>query len=113
MTFPPILLGCGTFGGIGSIPELIGTGLDRHAAFATLDEAVALGIDVFDTAAGYADGQSERVIGEWLRSRPVEVTRRVPGANHGFQVDYRAALYHKEAAEDGWRQMLGWFEKHI
>ena len=36
-----------------------------------------------------------------------------PGANHGFQADYRAALYHREAAEDGWRRMLGWFEKYV
>jgi carboxymethylenebutenolidase len=36
-----------------------------------------------------------------------------PGANHGFQADYRAALYHKEAAEDGWRRMLAWFERHV
>jgi len=35
-----------------------------------------------------------------------------PGANHGFQADYRAALYHKEAADDGWRRMLEWFEKY-
>jgi len=36
-----------------------------------------------------------------------------PGANHGFQADYRAALYHQEAAEDGWRRMLGWFGKYV
>jgi len=36
-----------------------------------------------------------------------------PGANHGFQADYRAALYHREAAEDGWRRMLGWFEQYV
>jgi carboxymethylenebutenolidase len=36
-----------------------------------------------------------------------------PGANHGFQADYRAALYHKEAAEDGWRRMLAWFERYV
>lgn len=36
-----------------------------------------------------------------------------PGANHGFQADYRAALYHKEAADDGWRRMLEWFEKYV
>jgi len=35
------------------------------------------------------------------------------GSNHGFQADYRAALYNKEAAEDGWRRMLGWFEKYV
>ncbi len=36
-----------------------------------------------------------------------------PGANHGFQADYRAALYHREAAEDGWRRMLEWFERYV
>jgi len=36
-----------------------------------------------------------------------------PGANHGFQADYRAALYHQEAAEDGWRRMLGWFGRYV
>ena len=36
-----------------------------------------------------------------------------PGANHGFQADYRAALYHEEAAEDGWWRMLGWFEAYV
>jgi carboxymethylenebutenolidase len=36
-----------------------------------------------------------------------------PGAKHGFQADYRAALYHREAAEDGWARMLAWFERHV
>jgi carboxymethylenebutenolidase len=36
-----------------------------------------------------------------------------PGANHGFHADYRAPLYHREAAEDGWRRMLEWFEKNV
>ena len=35
-----------------------------------------------------------------------------PGTTHGFHADYRAALYHREAAEDGWRRMLAWFEKY-
>lgn len=73
-TIPPVVLGCGTFGGIGGARELIGRGLDRAAAFATMDEALALGIDVFDTAERYAAGESERAIGEWLRSRPRETT---------------------------------------
>ena len=34
-----------------------------------------------------------------------------PGAPHGFHADYRAS-YRKEAAEDGWRQMLAWFKAH-
>ena len=71
---PRVLLGCGTFGGIGGARHLVGRGLDRTAAFATLDEALALGIDVLDTAERYAGGESERMIGEWLRRRPREVT---------------------------------------
>ena len=72
-----VILGCGTFGGIGGARDLIGRGLDRAAALATLDEALALGIDLFDTAERYADGESERNIGEWLRSRPRDVTEHL------------------------------------
>ena len=74
---PRAFLGCGNFGGIGGARLLIGRGLDRRAAFATLDEALALGIDVLDTAERYADGESERAIGEWLRRRPRELTAGV------------------------------------
>jgi carboxymethylenebutenolidase len=34
-----------------------------------------------------------------------------PGAPHGFHADYRPS-YRKEAAEDGWSQMAGWFKKY-
>src|ERR1700686_4812926 len=71
---PRAILGCGTSGGLGGARRLVGRGLDRTAAFATLDEALALGIDVLDTAERYAGGESERTIGEWLRRRPREVT---------------------------------------
>lgn len=74
---PRALLGCGTFGGIGGARHLVGRGLDRTAAFATLDEALALGIDVLDTAERYAGGESERTIGEWLRRRPREAREGV------------------------------------
>jgi len=74
---PRAFLGCGTFGGIGGSRHLVGRGLDRKAAFAALDEALALGIDVLDTAERYADGESERMIGEWLRQRPHELTAGV------------------------------------
>ena len=77
VAIPRAFLGCGTFGGIGGARHLVGRGLDRKAAFATLDEALALGIDVLDTAERYAEGESERAIGEWLRQRPPELTRRV------------------------------------
>jgi aryl-alcohol dehydrogenase-like predicted oxidoreductase len=62
-----VALGCGTFGGFGSPRHLIGHGLNWEASLASMDEAVALGINLFDTAHSYADGESERYIGEWLR----------------------------------------------
>ena len=77
IAIPRAFLGCGTFGGIGGVQHLVGRGLDRKAAFDVLDEALALGIDVLDTAERYAGGESERAIGEWLRQRPRELTKAV------------------------------------
>jgi len=34
-----------------------------------------------------------------------------PDAPHGFHADYRPS-YRKEAAEDGWKQMLAWFKRY-
>lgn len=34
-----------------------------------------------------------------------------PTAGHAFHADYRPS-YRKEAAEDGWQQMLAWFKAH-
>jgi len=74
---PRLLLGCGTFGGIGGARDLIGRGLDREAAFEVLDEALELGLLVLDTAERYAAGESERVIGEWLRQLTSENRERI------------------------------------
>jgi aryl-alcohol dehydrogenase-like predicted oxidoreductase len=62
-------LGCGGFGGIGSTPELFGKGEDSRAAFALMNHAVDNGINYFDTADSYGGGESERVIGVWLKER--------------------------------------------
>jgi len=67
---PRVILGCGTFGGIGGARQLIGKGRGDAAAEETLDEAVRLGIVWWDTAERYADGASERMIGTWLSGRP-------------------------------------------
>jgi carboxymethylenebutenolidase len=34
-----------------------------------------------------------------------------PGAPHGFVADYRSS-YRKDAAEDAWNRMVGWFKKY-
>ena len=72
-----VILGCGTFGGIGGARHLIGKGLDADASLAVLDEAVSLGITMLDTAERYADGVSERTIGRWLAARPAVSTEHV------------------------------------
>lgn len=72
-----VILGCGTFGGVGGARNLIGKGLDWTAAAETMDEAVRLGIVLWDTAERYADGASESMIGAWLSSRPPEMTQQV------------------------------------
>jgi aryl-alcohol dehydrogenase-like predicted oxidoreductase len=64
-------LGCGGFGGVGSAPELFGRGEDRATAFAIMNHAVEAGITYFDTADSYGGGESERVIGAWLKERKI------------------------------------------
>jgi aryl-alcohol dehydrogenase-like predicted oxidoreductase len=69
LAVPQVALGCGNFGGVGSAPELFGQGLDSEQAFALMDAAWEQGIDHFDTADAYGGGRSERMIGDWMRSR--------------------------------------------
>lgn len=52
-------LGCVTFG----------REIDRSSALDIMDHAIASGITLFDTAAVYGDGASEKLIGEWLGTR--------------------------------------------
>lgn len=52
-------LGCVTFG----------REIDQAAAFAVMDRALERGIRLFDTAAVYAAGASERIVGAWLKAR--------------------------------------------
>jgi len=68
---PPVALGCGNFGGVGSAPEFFGGGLTDDQARELMDAAWELGITHFDTADAYGGGRSERVIGQWIASRGV------------------------------------------
>lgn len=62
-------LGCGNFGGIGSVPELFGHGEDEQGAFALMDAAREHGVTLFDTANSYGGGRSEEMIGRWFAAR--------------------------------------------
>ena len=42
--------------------------VDRSAAFALLDEAYQNGVTYYDTAYGYHNGESEEVLGQWLKT---------------------------------------------
>ncbi len=49
--------------------NVFGWSADREASFAVLDAFLEAGGSQIDTADGYAGGQSETIIGEWLASR--------------------------------------------
>ena len=73
LTVSRICVGCGRFGRDDP------TKLDDDAAAAFVDRAIDLGINFFDTANIYADGQSEEILGAALaehdRDRPVVATK--------------------------------------
>lgn len=72
-----VILGCGNFGGIGSAPEFYGQGESEEEAFVLMDKALELGINIFDTADAYGGGQSETMIGRWLRTRGASVRDQI------------------------------------
>jgi aryl-alcohol dehydrogenase-like predicted oxidoreductase len=79
-----IILGCGNFGGIGSMPALFGQGNSREEAFAIMDAAWEAGITTFDTADAYGGGRSETFIGDWLRTKGPEVRNEIILATKTF-----------------------------
>ena len=68
-----LCLGCGNFGGIGSAPAFFGAGETEAEALELMDAAIALGINLFDTADAYGGGRSETWIGRWRAARGIPV----------------------------------------
>jgi aryl-alcohol dehydrogenase-like predicted oxidoreductase len=94
MPIPPIALGCGNFGGIGSAPELFGHGESEEEAFAIMDAAWEASLRWFDTADAYGGGRSERTIGRWIEAtgnKPRLTTKTYnpmdAGHDHGLSRD--------------------------
>lgn len=79
-----IILGCGNFGGIGSLPAFFGMGTSRDDAFRLMDTAWDRGITTFDTADAYGGGRSESFIGEWLATKGAAVRDRIVIATKTF-----------------------------
>lgn len=89
-----IILGAGNFGGVGSLPELTGRGDSPTTARALLDRALELGITQFDTANTYGGGQSEVILGDWLREQSASIRSQIRiatkvGNPHGCPADER------------------------
>jgi aryl-alcohol dehydrogenase-like predicted oxidoreductase len=66
-----VALGCGNFGGVGSLPALFGQGESEEQAVELLDAAYDAGITLLDTANTYGGGRSEEWLGRWLERRGV------------------------------------------
>ena len=69
IVIPPVIMGCGNFGGVGSAPAFFGMGESVSEAMVLLDRALELGLTVLDTADAYGGGRSEETIGAWLAAR--------------------------------------------
>lgn len=60
------------------------TGSDDEQSFASLDRAIALGCNFFDTAWAYGDGHSERLLGATLKRHPgtqLYIATKIPPKN--------------------------------
>jgi len=90
-----IILGCGSFGGLGSSIAHFGAGETERESHVLMDTAWEAGITTFDTADAYGGGRSEAFIGSWLRGRHAPVRDRIvlttktfnpvsDGADHGL-----------------------------
>lgn len=67
-----LCLGAMTFGGSGTIFQVIG-GLQQHDAQTLVDNSIDAGVNFFDTANVYSGGESETLLGKALGSRRKEV----------------------------------------
>jgi aryl-alcohol dehydrogenase-like predicted oxidoreductase len=69
------------------------TGSDDAESYTSLDRAIELGCNFFDTAWAYGDGHSERLLGETLRRHPAKrlyVATKIPPRNRRWpaKTDY-------------------------
>lgn len=88
------VFGAGSIGGVGASASTRGSGLSSQEGQQRLDEAWKLGINIIDTADSYGGGESEQVVGAWLKDRRPEgavVSTKVglvshPDGSRGFDL---------------------------
>jgi aryl-alcohol dehydrogenase-like predicted oxidoreductase len=95
---------CRTFGRSGWQVSEVGYGMwgmagwrgsDDEESFASLDRAIELGCNFFDTAWAYGDGHSERLLGATLRRHPgrrLYVATKIPPKNRKWPAKSSYAL---------------------
>ena len=88
-TFQDLELSALGFGAM-RLPLLPDKSIDRDAVFRMVDYAIAHGINYFDTALPYHDGNSETVLGDALARHPREswlLADKFPGHQHSRSFD--------------------------
>jgi len=90
--------GCANFGGIGSDPKLVGKGDTENDAHQILNIAYDFGINYFDTAATYGNGNSEEIIGSWLNKNKISrdsivLSSKVSKKNSRFSLNKKGLSY--------------------
>jgi aryl-alcohol dehydrogenase-like predicted oxidoreductase len=89
----PLCLGTMNFGPLTS----------EDQSFAIMDRALEEGVNFFDTANGYGDGESERIIGRWfaqggLRREKVVLATKVFGGGNPWPNESKLSARHIRAA---------------
>ena len=56
-------------------------GAEDDESLRALDRAIDLGLNFIDTALGYGNGHSERLVGQMVRERTVHVATKIPPKN--------------------------------
>ena len=100
--------------GVAWYGRLIGMADELHPKH-PLDLAASLKAPVLGLYGGMDTGIPNDTVEKMQRAlkevgKPSEI-HLYPEAPHGFHADYRPS-YRKEAAEDAWKRMLEWFQKH-
>lgn len=86
---------------VGLGADNFGAALDEAASFSILDAYVACGGNLIDSARVYCDGQSEVVLGKWLRrARPKNVIVATKGAHYDLSTPTVMRLSRAEIESD-------------
>ena len=96
--------GCSNFGGIGSAPNLVGKGDSEKDSHKMLNMAFAFGINYFDTASTYGAGNSELILGKWLKMFNIQRDKVVISSKIGGSVPRTWRT---------WRRRKGLSKSHI